>query len=188
VTSPSLIHAGFEKVYSLEVLQRAPLIQPSRTFVFPHRVEEIERGALHVLVRPAHDEPWLGIFALGYASPHVVTGVWSTPNPQHFLAASGGYAYLANTAEPEHTRFLTQQPIVWIGACADPALLLLADHRTITAVAADGLAWQSEPLSMEGLTDLRVEADTLQGNGWDAITDRETPWTLRLFADRYERL
>jgi hypothetical protein len=188
VTSLAFIHAGFEQAYSLELLQRAPLILPPRVFVFPKRVEEIERGALHVQVRPNGSEPWLGIFALGYASPHVLTGVWATPNPQHFLAVSGGYAYLANIADPEHTQFLTQQPIVWIGECANPALLLLADHRTITAVAADGVAWQSEPLSMEGLTDLRVEADTLHGNGWDAISDRESSWTLRLCADRYERL
>jgi hypothetical protein len=170
----------FPQNYSFRILDRAPLIQPRRTFVFPKRVEEIERGALYLEVRPQTGEPWLGIFALGYDSAHVLTGAYATPNPDQFLAVSGGYAYLADTLAPERTELLPQQPIVWIGESLSPSLLLIADHHRVTAIGANGIAWQSSSLSMEGLTDLRVDSTLLHGKGWDAITDADTPWTLDL--------
>lgn len=170
----------FARSYSVEVLDGAPLIAPPRVYVFPKRVEDVERGALHVMVRPAADPSWLGVFALGYSSPHTSTGVFATPHPDRFLAVSGGYAYLANANMPEQTKFLKQQPIVWVGHCASPPLLLLADQRSVTAVDASGVAWQTAPLSMEGLTDLKVADNCLHGKGWNAITDEETSWTVAL--------
>jgi hypothetical protein len=175
----------FPRRYALEVLDRAPLIAPSRSYIFPKRVEEIERGALHVLVRPNDGDKWLGIFALGYASPHTITGVYSTPNPDCFLALSGGYAYFVDASAPERTQFLPQQPILWIGYSVDPAVVLLADHHAITAVNANGVAWQTPSLSMEGLTDLRVVGNVLYGKGWDAISDEEHGFQITLGAKEF---
>ncbi|GAC1648537.1 MAG: hypothetical protein NVS9B15_07330 [Acidobacteriaceae bacterium] len=166
--------------YTFEILSRAPLIHPPRTYVFPQRVEEIERGALHLMVQPKDGAPWLGIFALGYASPHVLTGVYPTPHPDRFVAVSGGYAYLCDSIAPDRTELLKQQPIVWTAQSQSPSLLLLADHRTITAITQTGIAWRSEPLSSEGLTHLTIEGDHLRGTGWDALSDTDTPFALDL--------
>ncbi|MEO8724673.1 MAG: hypothetical protein ABI383_00995 [Acidobacteriaceae bacterium] len=175
----SIMIEWFAHEYSLEVLKRAPLIAPSRSFVFPQRVEDVERGALYVMVR-AGAASWLGIFALGYDSPHTVTGVYPTPHPDRFLALAGGYAYFADASAPEQTQFLKQQPMVWIGYCMNPALLLLADHRTITAVGSEGVAWQTPPLSMEGLSEIRVEGAAVMGKGWDAISDQEHEFRVEM--------
>lgn len=170
----------FERRYSLEIQKALPLILPARYFVFPQRVEEVERGALHILVRPEEAVPWLGTFALGYASPHTVTGAFATPDFESFLAISGGYAYLANVTAPETTIKLKQEPIVWVGHSTSPALLLLGDFRAVTAISADGVAWTTKPLSMEGLTELSVDGAVLRGHGWDAMTDVESPWRVDL--------
>src|SRR5208337_1156716 len=43
---------SFPHRWQAEVLQARPLILPARHFVYPHEAEEVERGALEVLVRP----------------------------------------------------------------------------------------------------------------------------------------
>ncbi len=80
-----------------------------------------------------------------------------------------------NTIAPEKTIKLKPEPIVWVGPLAHPPLLLLADFRAVTAIDSEGLAWTTAPLSMEGLTELRVEETRLRGKGWDAIRDSEFP-------------
>src|ERR1700745_703344 len=56
---------------------RGPLLLRRRHFVYPAAVEEVERGALELMVRPAEGEAFLATCALGFASPAVPTGVWS---------------------------------------------------------------------------------------------------------------
>jgi hypothetical protein len=59
-------------------------------------------------------------------------------------------------------------------------LLLLAGHHSILAWGRDGEAWESDRLSWEGITNLRVEDDTLRGDGWDLMTDKDLPFALDL--------
>ena len=98
----------FPHTWQVEVLPARPVILPARHYVYPREVEEIERGALEVLVRP--DEPgsmpFLATCALGFRDPVVPTGIWSTPNPRQMCAVSGGYAYIIDTAAPEHFAML----------------------------------------------------------------------------------
>lgn len=188
--------------YKLEVLARPPLIQPPRTFIFPQRLDEIERGALHVMVTLLREPPcgatnapetpeaaqWLGIFALGYDSPHVVTATFETASPDHFIAISGGYAYVADIKHPEKTVRIRPEPVVFAQSCDAAEVLVCADFRTIFAISPAGLAWQTDPLSSEGLTDIRIDGDLISGAGWDAVTDRETAWRILACGDRYQRL
>ena len=46
----------FPHTWSVEVLEKRPLIAPSRQFVYPQQVEEVERGALELMVHPAEGE------------------------------------------------------------------------------------------------------------------------------------
>ena len=59
----------FPHPWSAEFLKARPLILPRRQFVYPRQAEEVERGALEVLVRPAGAEAFLATCALGFADP-----------------------------------------------------------------------------------------------------------------------
>jgi len=49
---------SFPHSWTAEVLEARPLILPSRHYVYPRDAEEVERGALEVLIRPGQpDEP-----------------------------------------------------------------------------------------------------------------------------------
>jgi hypothetical protein len=173
------------------------MILPGRHYTYPAQADEVERGALEVLVRPAGGEPFLATCALGFRDPAVPTAVWATPHPEWICTVSGGYAYLIDTAEPSQFIFLRYRPVMQVlpylpqttpspldARPSSSGLLLFAGQQSILAWGRDGEMWESERLSWEGITELRIEAeaggDVLRGRGWDLQTDREIPFALNL--------
>jgi hypothetical protein len=173
--------ASFPHNWQAEVLPVRPLILPSHHFVYPRDAEEVERGALEVLIRSADElQPFLATCALGFRDPAVPTGLWSCPNPDELCAVSGGYAYIIEVTQPDHFVMIPYRPILEIRAVPDHNLLLFIGHHSILAWGANGQAWQSEKLSSEGLTLEEVGGPALHGMGWDLMTDKEIPFALDL--------
>jgi hypothetical protein len=173
---------SFPHKWQAQILPARPVILPARHFVYPREVEEIERGALEILVRPDSPgaTPFLATCALGFRDPAVPTGLWSAPNPQEMCAVSGGYAYIIDTAAPERFNMLPYRPVLQVHAAIDRGLLLFVEHRAILAWGAQGEAWRSEKLSDEGVTVTAIEGGMLHGLGWNMMTDKETAFTLDL--------
>ncbi len=181
MTAPHLDFT-FPRSWQAEILPARPAILPARHFVYPAAVEEVERGALEVLVRPELPgaQPFLATCALGFRDPVVPNGLWATPNPGEICAVSGGYAYLIDTAAPEQFTMLPYRPVLQVLPVPENALLLFVGNRTVLAWSKDGEAWESPKLSDEGITSIKVEDRRLRGMGWNMITDKETPFTLDL--------
>jgi len=189
----SIFNGSFPHHWQAEILPGRPLILPTPHFVYPREAEEVERGALEVLIRP-HAEPseetipehppfaqeFLATCALGFKDPSVPTGLWSTPNPDEICALSGGYAYMIDTIAPERFTVIAFRPVMEVLPQPDEGLLLFIGHHAILAWGAHGQAWQSEKLSSEGITLEDVDGPILHGLGWDLMTDRETPFALDL--------
>ena len=181
MTAP-VVELLFPHAWVAEILARRPLILPQRAFVYPQAAEEVERGALEVLIRPAGEaaQPFLATCALGFRDPSVPTGLWSAPAPEEICAVSGGYAYLIDTTAPERFTMLSLRPVMQVQPAPEAGLLLFAGHHSILAWSREGLAWQSAKLSDEGLTITGIEGNTLHGIGWQMMTDKETPFKLDL--------
>ena len=178
----SFFDGSFPHSWQAEVLEARPLILPSRHYVYPRDAEEVERGALEVLVRAEIGgvQPFLATCALGFRDPAVPTGLWSTPRPEEICAVSGGYAYLIDTTAPERFTMIPYRPVMAMRPVVEQALLLFVGHRTILAWGHEGQAWESERLSDEGVTIGSVEGGILRGNGWEMRADRETTFSLDL--------
>ena len=130
-----------------EILPARPLILPSRHFTYPAAAEEVELGALELLVRPANGREFLATCALGFRSPVVPTGIWSCPNRDEICAVSGGYAYIVSTSDPEQFTMIPFRPVLEVravterkaaavcGASRDPCLgrgrIVVADRKTL---------------------------------------------------------
>ncbi len=170
----------FPHTWTVEILAERPLILPRRQFVYPKQAEEVERGALEVLVRPANAEAFLATFALGFADPAVPTGVWSCPHHEWLCAVAGGYAYLVNTGDPEEFTQIEYRPVLEVRTLAEQKLLLFAGHNSLLAWDVDGRAWQTPRLSWEGVQITEIAGDKLRGLGWDLSTDRDVPFTIDL--------
>jgi len=163
VTSPAsalVLDFSFPHRWQAQILPSRPAILPARHFVYPRDAEEVERGALEVLVRPEEQnaQPFLATCALGFRDPAVPTGLWSAPNPDELCAISGGYAYLIDTNAPQRFTMIPYRPVLEVR----PVLV------------------ESEKLSDEGITITAIEDSQLCGAGWQMLTDKETPFTLDL--------
>ena len=201
-----VLDLNFPHRWQAEILSARPLILPPRHFIYPREAEEVERGALEIMIRPRVRETqpgapgpdleteesntpratklpapeFLATCALGFRDPAVPTGLWSTPNPDELCAVSGGYAYLIDTTAPERFTMLPYRPVLEVRSLPPHGLLLFVGHHAILAWGPHGEAWQSEKLSDEGLTIVRVENGVLHGTGWRMITDGEIPFALNL--------
>jgi hypothetical protein len=198
---------NFPHHWQAEVLPWRPAILPARHYVYPRQAEEVERGALEVLIRPGASkemgapgpdfetgdsttldpptlspsaQPFLATCALGFRDPAVPTGLWSTPNPEKICAVAGGYAYIIDTTMPDRFTMIPYRPALCIVPAVEACLLLFVGHHSILAWGRDGQAWESEKLSDEGVTITAIENGILHGKGWHILTDKETNFALDL--------
>ncbi|HEV2137170.1 MAG TPA: hypothetical protein VGR47_23325 [Terracidiphilus sp.] len=210
MNSPAAPHLDFSfpRNWNAEILPARPAILPAHHFTYPREAEEIERGALEVLVRPRaaladfssdapgpapgtressqaslpriSTPPFLATCALGFRDPAAPTGLWSTPHPDWLCAVSGGYAYLIDTTLPERFEMLSYRPVLEVRAAIADNLLLFIGHQRILAWGSNRQIWESEKLSDEGLTVADIEPGILRGRGWEMQTDKERPFALDL--------
>jgi hypothetical protein len=174
------VNLAFPHAWQAEILPERPLILPQRHFTYPRKAEEIEHGALEVLVQPESDGQFLGTFALGFADPIAPTGVWSCPAADELCAVAGGYAYLVNTRTPERFAQVEFRPVLHVEPLPAHDLLLFAGSYALLAWGSGGLAWKTARLSSEGIRITGIRGDELHGFGWDLIADREIAFTIDL--------
>lgn len=182
--------SAFTQTWTAEILKAAPMIAPTRQFVYPQRIageeDAMERGALQLMVKPRAGGSFLATCALGFRSATLPNGVWTCPAQDDMLAVAGGYAYLVNTLTPETCVHLPLRPVAAVLLAEDEGLLLLAGFHTVAAVGTSGLLWQSAKVSWEGVTLTGVRDGKLHGLGWDMHTDREEPFVMDLATGQHE--
>jgi hypothetical protein len=187
--SAPILDFSFPRAWRAEILDRRPLILPSRRYVYPREAEEVERGALEVMIHPAEpqssgprggDQLFLATCALGFRDPLVPTGLWSTPEPEKICAVSGGYGYIIDTIAPQRFTMIPYRPVLAVQAAIAENRLLFVGHHSILAWGMNGRAWESGKLSDEGVTITSIENGLLHGLGWDLLSDSETPFVLSL--------
>ncbi len=181
---PGIVNT-FAHSWEAEILPARPLILPSRHFVYPVDVEEVERGALEVLARPGAGLPFLATFALGFASPVLPSGIWACPDPEMMCAVAGGYAYLVNTAAPEKWTQVEYRPVTEVRVLPEAGLILFASFHTLAAWGQEGKAWQTRRLSWEGIRLGDVRDGQLQGWGWELQTDAEIEFAVDLATGKH---
>lgn len=192
-TPAPFFDGSFLHHWQAEILPSRPVILPTRHFVYPQQAEEVERGALEVLIRPApvssaQSDPkrppsaqeFLATCALGFHDPAAPNGLWSCPNPDEICAVSGGYAYIISTKNPKRFTMIPYRPVLEIRPVPVQNLLLFVGHHSILAWGPNGQAWQSEKLTDEGVTLEDIDGPILHGLGWNLMADKDVPFVLDL--------
>ena len=171
---------AFPHSWSVQRLSARPLILPRLHVVYPGEVEEVEIGALELMISPAEGERFLATCALGFAADTIPTGVWSCPHPDWLCAIAGGYAYMINTRNPREFQQVEYKPVVEVRPIAEAGLLVFASFHTLLAYGDEGVRWKTQRLTSEGLRLGSVADGKLHGWGWDMRTDREFPFSVDL--------
>lgn len=179
------VDLSFPHRWDAEILVSRPLILPPRHFVYPRDADEIERGALEVLIRPQRaGQAFLATCALGFKDPVVPTGIWSTPEPEKMCAVSGGYTYVIDTTSPERFTMISYRPVLEVRSIPEENLIVFVGHHSILAWGPAGQAWESPKLSDEGVTLTAISGGVLHGCGWEMMSDRETAFSVDLRTGR----
>lgn len=176
-----MLDSTFPHGWKAEILTARPLILPARQFVYPALVEEVERGALEIMIRPLLGAgPFLATCALGFAGDNVPSGIWACPDPAWICAVAGGYAYLIDTSDPERWEQVEYRPVTNVTVVAEHALLVFAGFQSLLAWGRSGKVWETGRLSWDGLRITAIQGETLLGLGWDMTTDRELEFNVNL--------
>jgi hypothetical protein len=171
----------FPRNYEVRVLESAPPVHPiEKMYHYPAELEEGDRSGVYLRVAPNSGPAWVGFFALGFDSDQVVSQVCSSPDPDSFCVAVGGYAYMVKADNPAQWMRVAQTPVMDLRVLSQQGLLLFVGFTTITAIGGAGVAWTTERLSWEGLTITDIKGDRLLGHGWDALADKEVPFEVDL--------
>jgi hypothetical protein len=176
----------FPHRWQAEILQAPPLIAPARQYVYPRAVEEVERGALQLLLRSRPGAPpVLLTCALGFADPSLPHGLWSCPDPDQLCAVAGGYAYIVQASEPGRWTQIPYRPVTSIHAAPDANLLIFSSFHRLWALSKSGHAWETAKLSWEGLRVTEISGTKLEGFGWHIETDTEVPFAVDLTTGKH---
>jgi hypothetical protein len=185
VAGLAITERSFPAEWTVEVLTTRPMILPRRHFIYPVAVEEVERGALELMVRPAEGEPFLATCALGFASRAVPTGVWSCPDPAMVCALAGGYGYMIDSRAPEQWQQLAYRPVTEVRTLPEAGLLVFVSFHSLEAWGAAGRLWRTARLSWEGVRLGEATPTELRGWGWDMRTDAEMEFVVELATGRH---
>ena len=105
------IDGSFAHHWQAEILANRPLILPKRHFVYPTQAEEVERGALEVLVRPSRNEAeFLATCASAFATRPFRLAYGPLLIRTNSARSSGGYAYIIDTVAPERFTMIAFGP------------------------------------------------------------------------------
>jgi hypothetical protein len=181
---------AFPHNWSVEILRTPPLIAPARQFTYPQQIageeDALARGALQVMVHPASGGTFLATCALGFTDSTMPTGVFACPDAVQMCAVAGGYAYVIDTAQPEHSTHIALKPVVEVRPLLAQALLLFVGFHSMMAWGHNGLAWESGRLSWEGIRISSIDGDTLHGTGWNLLTDQEIAFSVDLLSGQHQ--
>ena len=180
----------FARGWTAEVLETAPMIAPTRSWVYPRDVpgeeDALARGALRLMVRPAVGGSFLATCALGFGSRSVPTGVWGCPRAAEMCAVAGGYAYVIDTERPDISAMVTMRPVVEVREVVEAGVLVFVGFHTVIGWDADGMRWETGRLSWEGIRLDEVRGGRLWGWGWEMMSDREIEFSVDLRTGAHE--
>lgn len=173
---------AFPAGYEVEVIDSAP----DDALVF-ERPGSIGSGAVVAEVTPDGGRGWVGVARAGGPSVlGAVSGVFSTPVKTGLLLVGRGDAFLVDVDAPEHFEVIgTGGPVVAVRPAVEEGLLLLASPWVITALAEDGVRWQTGRLAIEGIRLDEIQAGRLAGVA-DPDDDEPRDFVVDLRTGRHE--
>jgi hypothetical protein len=113
-----IIDLSFPYRWQAEILAARPLILPTRHFVYPRAADEVERGALEVMIRPEarNATTFSRHLRAGISRSGRSHGPLVYSKPEEICAVAGGYAYLIDTTAPERFTMIPYRPVLEVRA------------------------------------------------------------------------
>ncbi len=122
---------------------------------------------LALLISPADGPEWIGRFAIWYAVPPAINGVYSTPNPDRVCVVGGGQGYIIDVRNPNNFDRVRRFPINSVAQSPPTNRIAFADFTDLEAWDANGNVWQSGQVARDELNIFGISGKQLLCRGWD---------------------
>lgn len=176
-----LENRAFEANYHVE-----PLEGRSRVEVYEFRRQRRLSGSGELILEtvaksrmfeviPRDGEPWVGDFECG---PGGTSGLYATPCADELCIVLEGQGFWIPVLNPAAFELIRSIPIKEVHAVPKGSMLVFVDFTRLAAYGANGLLWQTERLSWDGLEIIQVDEDVIRGLAWDSPTDQKVPFTV----------
>jgi hypothetical protein len=105
---------------------------------FPEPTNRPEHNGLWLWITPLVGQPWIGVFAFLFDSPHNFSRVLSTPDPDCVCVVSGSAGYIVRVDSPEIWEEIVI-PVLTVTSLPEHRFLLFGDFTSLLPTG--GMAW-----------------------------------------------
>jgi hypothetical protein len=125
---------------------------------------------------PVGKQTWVGNFQPGMTS---YNSVLPNLDGKSFIVIAGGQAYVV---DPSERRLLGTFGGDVHAVLADPDLsvFVISNGVWLEAWERTGMRWRTRRISWDGISKLRIENETVKGEAWSPIDDRDYPFAVDL--------
>lgn len=148
-------------------------------YYFPGGNREGGKDGLIVEVNPRLGKSWTGVFSGGFPASQVKQ-VFPCPDPHQICVVVSGFGHIGDVRLPGQIVTLPIKPLMIVKPVPEANIILFANFTQIFAWGVDGLLWQSQRVSSDGLQINKVDANWVWGSGWDAPQDKSIDFKLDL--------
>ncbi|HEY6251726.1 MAG TPA: hypothetical protein VI685_17350 [Candidatus Angelobacter sp.] len=174
----------FPGIYDFHLNPELPGERQAAEIYFPNDLRLRGKVGLKVEFTLAKGATWVGVFAEGYESTDVITGVFPTPNDHFACVIAQGRGYLIDVMRPEEWKSISVFPVTSIAASESEHCLILTNHTNLAVLSEDGASWTTDRLASDELHIVGLVGHVVQLEGWIAEENRRCPVAFDLRSRR----
>src|SRR5262245_40789288 len=125
----------------------------------------------------ATGETWVGNFhkGCGHAS-----GVLDHPDKRRVVVLAEGEGYVINPEAPEEVTMFGRGHFQEFHELHDFIAILFVDPLGMETINKEGRWWRTPRISWDGISNIKIEGNTLHGEAYSPFADRWVPFTVDL--------
>ena len=129
-----------------------------------------------VKIQPAFSKQWVGKFCFGVGE---LTALVEMPSKTQLCVISKGEGYIVDIDQPNTVTLVKCVPVKRVHVELMPHLIVFSDFTRFCAYSENGLLWQSEDVSWDGISEVMVGEEVISGKGWSAPKEAWIPFRVR---------
>jgi hypothetical protein len=155
------VELAFPSGYYVQVIEEVPGRGEVREFARDGRVVD---GGVLLEVTPEAGDQWMGLVAYAPESVSAArSGIYSTPVRTQLCVVARGDAHFIDAEDPDRWWVLDDGPVVAVCSAPAAGLLILATPWKVIGVGADGVAWRTSRIAINGISLGEVTDGELRG-------------------------
>lgn len=173
------IDLSFPKNFDVQILSELPNQNCSHLF-YPGGTTNGGKDGILIEVSPELGSNWIGTFAKDLTYPNSLNKVLAWINPNKIFVISSGVGFIVNVFAPTKYEVIGIEPIIQAIPIPEKNMFVFSDYTNVTAYSEDGMLWQTDRISWNGLKIDSIHNSYLQGTYFDVKNDEDSSFIVDL--------